>query len=190
MKNFIIVTCLSGLVFFIGYFIDMSSIPEVMHTDYAESISVNVPLPKFNFKTVDGKKFDIYSEEFKDKVIILNFWASWCGPCVEEFPEMIQLIEKYHEDVVLVAISNDSAKKDILKFLKDFKKFDKTINSKSIYIGWDKSRDIALGYFDVVRLPESFIINKKKMIVSKVVGAQDWKNGSVDKAISKLLKNK
>jgi len=187
MKNFIIVISLSGLIFFIGYFIDMSSIPEVIHSEYTESIAVNIPLPKFDFKTIEGGQFNIYAEEFKNKIIILNFWASWCGPCVDEFPEMIRLISKYKKDVVLVAISNDSIKKDIFKFLKDFKEFDKTIYSKSVYLGWDKSRDIALGFFDVARLPESFIVNKSQMIVKKVVGSAEWKSGGVEKEIQKLL---
>lgn len=50
----------------------------------------------------------------KDKIVILNFWASWCEPCAEEFPSMVKLLKEFPQELVILAVSNDSDRKSVV----------------------------------------------------------------------------
>ncbi len=124
----------------------------------------------FELHDLDGSVFSL--SDFKGKVIILNFWASWCNPCVEEFPSMIKLINHFSGEVVMLAVSNDSVEKEIRDFLKVFRE-----ESKSPYLTvlWDHKKRVAKKY-EVNRLPETFIIGKDLKLVRKVIGLTNWYN--------------
>ncbi|MGZ5280537.1 MAG: TlpA family protein disulfide reductase, partial [Pseudobdellovibrionaceae bacterium] len=77
-------------------------------------------LPDFQLPDLDGNVVKL--SDFKGKVVIVSFWASWCAPCLEEFPSMIDLVEKMKGKVHLIAGSQDSAKEEIQAFLKSFPK--------------------------------------------------------------------
>jgi len=123
-------------------------------------------VPTFSLKRLDGSEVSL--EQFKGKVIIINFWASWCNPCVEEFPSLIKLIKEFKGDVVLLAVSNDDHQPDIEAFLKAF-----GLPQKNIEILWDQDRAVANKY-GVVKIPESFIVGKDLRLVRKVIGIDDW----------------
>lgn len=123
-------------------------------------------VPDFEFNQ-SGRSYKL--SDFKGKVIILNFWASWCGPCVEEIPSMIRLIEKAQGKIVLVAISQDQNENEMKAFLKSFP----GINRRDIYLGWDQQRTIGEAY-SVERLPESFIIGTDFKLKRKIIGTIDW----------------
>lgn len=124
-------------------------------------------IPNFEVKDLDGKTVQL--KDFQDKVVIISFWASWCGPCLEEFPSMIELIEKTNGDVKLLAISQDSEKGEIEAFLKSFPKS----KNPNIFILWDE--DHSLGrQFSVDRLPESYVADRNHKLVRKIVGSIDW----------------
>ena len=76
-------------------------------------------VPDFSVKDVNGNGISL--SQFRDKIVILNFWASWCEPCVDEFPSMMRLIERFHGDIILIAISADYTLEDMKSFLKAFK---------------------------------------------------------------------
>lgn len=123
----------------------------------------------FDFETQDiaGRPFKL--SHYKGSVVILNFWASWCGPCVEEVPSLIKLVEEMQGKVKVVAISGDSQKSDIDVFLKSFPKF----SSENIVIIWDKDSSLAQKY-GVDRLPESFILGKDLKLIKKIIGSIGW----------------
>jgi thiol-disulfide isomerase/thioredoxin len=73
---------------------------------------------KVSGKTVEGKPFDI--SEYKGKVVIVDFWATWCGPCLAELPNLKKIYEKYHDrGLEVVGISLDDDGPELGKFLKD-----------------------------------------------------------------------
>ncbi|WP_413577480.1 TlpA family protein disulfide reductase [Bdellovibrio sp. HCB290] len=123
--------------------------------------------PNFTSKSLDGQAFELHS--MKGKVVILNFWASWCGPCVEEVPSLIKLVNEFKGDVQLIAVSGDSNEEDIHVFLKSFPEL-KGANIKIVY---DQDRSL-MKMFDVSRLPESLVLNKDLKLVKKLVGSIDW----------------
>lgn len=126
-------------------------------------------LPGLEFKDTDNNKIDV-SDRVRGKVVIVNFWATWCEPCAEEFPSMVKLLEKFPE-VVILAVSHDSQKDDIATFAKAFS----LDAQKNLILLWDQ--DLSLGnLFKTNKLPESYVFDRDGRLVKKVVGIRDWAN--------------
>lgn len=106
--------------------------------------------------------------EFKGRVILLNFWASWCVPCVKEIPSMMRLVEKMKGKLVILAVSQDKQEDDLKAFLKAFEPY-----PEGFYVLWDRDRKVANAYGTEV-LPESFVISPGMKLVRKVVGVETW----------------
>lgn len=121
----------------------------------------------FSAKDIHGVSFDL--ESFKDKVVILNFWASWCSPCVEEIPSLIKLVNEFNGKVQLVAISGDNSLEDIQVFLKSFP----DLKNSNIKIVWDQDRKL-MQEFGISRLPESLILKGDRKLAKKIVGTINW----------------
>lgn len=120
----------------------------------------------FTASRLDGTTVKL--SDYKGKVVILNFWASWCNPCVQEFPSLIQLAEHFKGEVVILALSNDENKADVEAFIKAFG-FPKV----HIEILLDSQREIAKQY-GVEKIPESFLFNREQKLVRKVLGIDNW----------------
>ncbi len=137
-------------------------------------------LPSFKLDDLKGR--DISLATFTGKVVILNFWASWCDPCVSEFPSLISLIEKFNGGIVLLAVSADYERKDIDSFMQLFK-----VKSPFIHISWDKDLNLAK-QLGTSRLPESYIIGRDGHLIRKVAGVDDWSSPGAFEYFSELLK--
>jgi thiol-disulfide isomerase/thioredoxin len=138
-------------------------------------------IPDFGAKTVDGRDFRL--RDHQGKVVIVNFWASWCGPCLEEMPSLISLVESQGGAVQLVAVSGDNSKEDIDAFLKAFPK----VKNNNIQVVWDHDQEIARKY-SVDRLPESFIAGKDMKLVRKIVGTINWHTPDSEAFMKDLIK--
>lgn len=142
---------------------------ELMRTKGAFDIELK------NFPVIEGQDFlkqkgieNLNSlEDLKGKVILLNFWASWCEPCIQEFPDLVKLVSKVPE-VVIVAISRDYQIKDAESFIKAFPE-----SKGKILFVWDEQGDSTSLYGTEV-LPESFIIDKDFKVVKKISGIEAW----------------
>ncbi|MDO8541443.1 MAG: TlpA disulfide reductase family protein [Opitutaceae bacterium] len=78
------------------------------------SLPVIAPAPAWKLQDVNGAT--VSSEQFKGKVVVLDFWATWCTPCVKEIPGYIDLARKYEKDgVVIVGVSVDQAGPEVVK---------------------------------------------------------------------------
>lgn len=145
----------------------------IPNTDGAASVDLldkmeNDSVMDFEMTDVYGKKFKL--SDYKGKVIILSFWASWCDPCVEEFPSMLRLIEKFSGEVIMVAISKDYEEAEILKFLKVFK-----AKSPNLVVAWDNAETGKISeLYQVAALPESFVIGRDFKLKRKVPGSENW----------------
>jgi thiol-disulfide isomerase/thioredoxin len=143
-------------------------------------------IPAITLKDLQGKQ--ILIDDFNDRVVILNFWASWCEPCIKEFPSMLKLIKEYQGKVILIAVSNDDSIMDVIGFLKKFKKNFKTeLASPYLYIAWDDEQRIASQWFNIIKFPESIIIDKKQNMVKKIAGGIDWLNPQIKSFLDSLL---
>lgn len=94
------------------------SVPE-RQTEPAENVSplVGKPAPAVQGELLDGSKFSLEEHSAKN-VVLLDFWATWCGPCVEELPVLMKLAEEFkHKGVVLYAVNEEEDAETIGKFL-------------------------------------------------------------------------
>jgi len=121
-----------------------------------------VPAPAWKLKDLDGNV--VSSDQFKGKVVVLDFWATWCGPCRSEIPGYIRLQKKYAKDgLVIVGASTSDLGPDVVKkFVEDHGM------NYQIVVGGE---DIAPAFGGLEGYPTTFIINRDGMIVDKKLGA-------------------
>ncbi len=123
-------------------------------------------VPDFLFTDIRGNKHRM--AELRGHVVILNFWASWCAPCVIEFPKLATLAQQ-NPDLIVVALSGDTSSENIHKFLKKYPG-----KSDNFYVAHDVRRKIATDIFQTFKLPETIIIDQQGRMVRKVLGDTDW----------------
>ncbi len=133
--------------------------------------------PEFSVVTEEGKT--LTRSSFGGKVLVLNFWASWCAPCREETPSM-ELFHKRLKDqgVVLLGISVDKSADKYKGFLKRFG------------VTFPTSHDPAMKVSDsysTYRYPETYIINREGRVLEKIVGRKNWTDPNFIKSIEGLL---
>jgi len=185
MKARLFIIIAIGLSFIISILYDSFSTPTEMPqvAPVQQKISQGQALPLLALTTVEGEELDLSA--YHGKIILLNFWASWCAPCLQEFPAMITLTEQFKDQVILIAVSKDDKKQDIDKFLRKFPRY----KSPSIKIVWDKNKSISEQTFNTLKVPETIVINKNTRMVRKIVGNSSiWHDGEMKKYLEKLLK--
>lgn len=131
----------------------------------------------WQLKDISGNQFDFNS--VKGKVVVINFWATWCPPCIAEMPSMELLYQNYkdNEDFVFLFVSNE----DVSVIKKFMTKKDYSFN---VYQSLSK-------YpleFDVTTIPRTFLIDRNGEIVIDKSGPADWNTDSVRNTIEDLLK--
>jgi thiol-disulfide isomerase/thioredoxin len=121
------------------------------------------PAPDFSLTSLDGKPVTLAGS--KGKVILLNFWATWCGPCRAEIPDLVELQNKYKDHLQILGLVVDDDDQDAIK---DFaEKFG--IN----YPVALATNDIRLQYGGIAALPTSFVLDSEGRIVQKHEGLRD-----------------
>ena len=143
-------------------------------------------MPDVTFTAMDGKSYKI--ADFKGKVVVLNFWATWCPACNQEFASILKMISSYKGNVVLLAVSVDDGEAEITKFLEGYQtQFGDLLASPTIVKVWDKNRDITTGTFHTLKLPEAIIISKDGKMVKKVIGEYNWEGPEIFDVLNTLL---
>lgn len=127
------------------------------HNDYSDKKA-----PDFKLESTDGKTVKL--SDYKGKIVVLDFWATWCGPCRRGVPDLVELQNEFKKDVVVLGISLDKVSgtdKDVKGFIKEYK-----INYPVIF-GNEKT---AMDYGNIQSIPTSFIIDRQGNVVDKHVG--------------------
>ena len=128
------------------------------------------------FTVNDGQR-SVDLNHYRGRVVVLNFWASWCAPCLEELPTLEALQRQQIPGVQILAISTDEDPNAYQRFLVDhgvtlFTVLDTTQRSNSLY-----------GTF---RYPETYVIDKSGIIRRKFIGPQDWTSPEIVSYLKKL----
>jgi len=141
-------------------------------------IKGNRKAPDFSLKDLNGKGVEI--KQFKGKVIFLNFWATWCGPCKEEMPGMEALHQQLKEkNFVMLTISVDY---EGIKPVQEF--INKHRYTFSVLLD---PKGETLDLFEVKGIPTTFLIDKKGKMLGKAIGPRDWKSIEVESLLNLLI---
>jgi thiol-disulfide isomerase/thioredoxin len=118
------------------------------------------PAPDFKLKALAGTELTL--EAFRGKVVLLNFWATWCGPCREEIPELVALQNRYKDRLQIIGLVVDDD---------DEKEIHKVIDSEGInYPVALADSETRFAYGGIAALPTVFVINTEGRVVQKHVG--------------------
>ncbi len=119
--------------------------------------------PDFSLESTDGKTVSL--KDYNGKIVILDFWATWCGPCRRGIPDLVSLQDKYKNDLRVIGISLDtSTKNDVIPFAEKF-----NINYPIVY-GDEK---VTNDYGGIEAIPTTIVIDQNGEIVAKYVGLVD-----------------
>ena len=134
--------------------------------------------PDFTLRDLEGKQVRL--SQYRGKVVLLNFWATWCAPCRLEMPTMEKAYRKYKDQgFEVVAVSVDAGPKSaVLQFLQEF--------GLTFQVLLDPHMDI-LHQFHSFSLPTSVVIDRRGVIRSRELGYRDWTDQESTKLITGLL---
>lgn len=142
----------------------------------AASLLHAAPAPAWDLKNLDGKSVKL--SDFKGKVVILDFWATWCPPCREEIPNFVELQSKYKDQgLVVIGISLDQGGPGVVSSFAKAQKINYPI------VMGDEA--VSTQYGDIQAIPTTFIIDPNGNIVERHEGFTD--KSVFEDAIKKLL---
>jgi cytochrome c biogenesis protein CcmG/thiol:disulfide interchange protein DsbE len=128
--------------------------------------------------TVQDSDRSVTLSQFKGQVVVLNFWATWCPPCVEELPSLVQMQQRMKpRGVTVLAVSVDADENAYRRFLKDH-----NVNLLSVRDPDQKSA----GLYGTFKFPETYIVDRAGVVRRKFIGAVDWTEPEVIDFLEKL----
>lgn len=131
--------------------------------------------PNFNTVYMNGSEFELY--ELKGKPVILNFWATWCPPCVREMPNLQDFYDRHKGEVIVIGINLGEKNRTIQNFIKKI--------NVTFPIVLDKGKEIEKSYNLIIR-PTTYFIDENGIIVDKKLG--ELKKEEIEERAQKLLK--
>lgn len=166
------------------------SLPVVAHHSKTEptdgtvrsfrAVTPAIQVPQFYFKDGNGKTIDLAA--FKGKIVLLNVWATWCGPCIRELPALNRLQKQFADsDFTVLAVSIDKEGLEVVKPFYDQLK----LNSLNMYSDANRAMGV---FFPMDVVPANFIINREGMLVSFLRSYINWDDPEVTNMISFYLK--
>ena len=150
---------------------------EAPSSEDMELTTIDFESNMLQFTDLDNNIFTI--QDFKGKNLFINYWATWCNPCLAEMPYMAELYEKYNneENIVFLFLSREK-----LKTIKNYIPKDESLQKLPIYkIITDDE------FFATSGIPTTFIINSNGEVVVKDLGTAFWNDQSVFKFIDQLI---
>lgn len=136
--------------------------------------------PDFDLKDIDGNRHHL--SDYRGKVVIVNFWATWCPPCRFELPSMEKLWQATRDKgVVILAVNLGENEDTIFTFTSDY--------PVSFPLLMDLDSSVTKEY-SVLGIPTSFVIDPNGRIIYRVVGTREWDDEQVSDVLLGLVKNK
>ncbi len=152
------------------------SVKEAVCLDTAPQIGKLAP--QFELADVNGEKVAL--SQWRGKVILMNFWATWCGPCKAEMPSLNNLFLAFKNDgLIVLAIAIDTSEKPVQSFIKD--------KALAFPVLMDKDQEVYFDQYAVLGLPTSFLIDRDGIIRETIRGERKWDAPDVKEKIRAML---
>jgi cytochrome c biogenesis protein CcmG/thiol:disulfide interchange protein DsbE len=136
---------------------------------------IGKPAPEFTVQDSDRK---VTLTDFRGKVVVLNFWATWCMPCIEEMPSLVRMQQNLKDrGVTVVAVSLDQDQDAYQRFLHNH-------NISLLTVRDDKQQSNNL--YGTIKFPETYIIDRNGIMRRKFIGAVDWSQPEIVEFLTKL----
>jgi len=136
---------------------------------------VGAPAPDF---TVQDDERKVALDQFRGKVVVLNFCASWCAPCITETPSLVVMQERLKDKgVVVVAISADEDEEAYHRFIKQYGISFVTVREPSAHTQHQ---------YGTEKLPESYVIDRDGILRRRLINAADWNSPEITEFLSRL----
>ncbi|WP_420573002.1 TlpA family protein disulfide reductase [Kordia sp.] len=133
-------------------------------------------LSDFNWNLVDGFGKKVNFQEMEGEIVLVNFWATWCPPCVAEMPSLNELYKDYGDKIKFVFVANDNLK-SVTAYLKK--------NEYDLPVYYTSEKAPAEIYSNSI--PATFLIDDHGKIVMKEIGSSDWNSANVRNQIDELM---
>jgi cytochrome c biogenesis protein CcmG/thiol:disulfide interchange protein DsbE len=150
---------------------------------HSKPSSINTPAPDF---TIQDSERSVTLSQLRGKIVVLNFWATWCPPCVEEMPSLVQMQKKLQDKgVTVLAVSVDEDAGDYHKFLKDHNIDLLTVRESGQRTPNGVIAPVSSRY-GTIKVPETYIIDRNGTIRRKMIGAVNWGQAEIIEYLSRL----
>jgi peroxiredoxin len=138
------------------------------------------PAPNFQLRDMNGRTVSL--SELRGKVVLLNFWATWCGPCRVEMPAMERLYRAYdRKDFEILAVSTDAQGVAVTRPFQEE-------NKLTFPILHDSDFRVGLSY-GARTLPMTFMVDRQGIVRQHIFGARDWEAPEAHQLIEMLMKS-
>lgn len=136
-----------------------------------------VTVTDYDWQLVDENGVSYDFNDAKGKIVFINFWATWCPPCIAEMPSMEKLYQSYKDDVVFLFVSNEN--QEVISKFKEKNAYEFLVHA---------SLTANPKAFNATSIPRTFVLDQQGNIVIDKSGAADWNSSSVRKVLDGLLK--
>ncbi|MCC6930880.1 MAG: TlpA family protein disulfide reductase [Gemmatimonadaceae bacterium] len=146
-----------------------------------EAVRVGAKAPNFHAATLDGTAQTRTLADYKGEVLLVNLWATWCGPCVVEMPSIQRLYDRYRDKglkVVAVAVDDPGYEQRVLDFVAERK-----LTFEILHEGTGKIEAL----FQTQGIPATFLIGRDGRIRKLSLGADDWDSPANRAVVAQLL---
>jgi cytochrome c biogenesis protein CcmG/thiol:disulfide interchange protein DsbE len=128
--------------------------------------------------TVRDSDRTVTLSQFRGQVVVLNFWATWCLPCIEEMPSLVEMQQRMKsKGVTVLAVSVDADANNYRRFLRDH-----NVSLLSVRDADQKSNEL----YGTFKFPETYIIDRNGVVRRKFIGAVDWTEPEVIDFLGRL----
>src|SRR5271157_3977941 len=173
MKKILIIVATVLALIIVTYYADKATRLKGQTVSIPPTSLIDKPEPDLKLKDLDGK--DVSLADYKGKVVFLNFWATWCGPCQDEIPSLIDMQNKYAaKGFTVLGIAMDEEGKSVVAPFVAKEKYEvngqKMLINYPIVIGTDEAADKFGG---ILGYPTSFLISRSGKQIMKFQGPPD-----------------